>query len=126
MSDRPPLVAIVDDEESVCRAFRRLLRSAGFAVETFSSGATFLQGVQSLRPDCLVLDLHMPSMSGFDVQAKLLDLGERIPVIIMTGHDTPESRERAIGGGASAYLRKPADDEVLLDAVAEAIGKTLN
>ena len=124
MSNSPPLVAVVDDEESVCRALQRLLRSAGFAVKTFSSGSMFLTELPSRRPDCLVLDVHMPRMSGFDVQARLAELGERVPVVIITGHDTPETRDRAIGGGASAYLRKPADDQAILDAVSAAIAHT--
>jgi FixJ family two-component response regulator len=123
LSNKTPLVAIVDDEESVCRALQRLLRAAGFGVETFSSGTEFLQCLQSRRPDCLVLDLQMPRMSGFDVQARLLELGDRVPVVVITGHDTPEARERAMDGGAAAYLRKPADDRALLDAVSTAIAE---
>ena len=119
--NRPPLVAIVDDEESVCRALQRLLRSTGFEVATFCSGVKFFQYLESRRPDCLVLDLHMPRMSGFDVQARLLELGERVPVVVITGHDTPETRVRAMNGGAAAYVRKPADDRTLLDAVSAAI-----
>ena len=123
MSNRPALVAVVDDEESVCRALQRLFRSAGFGVETFTNSATFLTGLESRKPDCLVLDLHMPRMSGFDVQARLAEMGARVPVVILTGHDTPEAHDRAMAGGASAYLRKPADDHALLDAVNAAIGK---
>ena len=92
-------------------------------METFSSGTEFLRCFQSRRPDCLVLDLHMPRMSGFDVQARLQELGERVPVVVITGHDTPQARERAIDGGAAAYLRKPADDQALLDAVSAAIAE---
>jgi FixJ family two-component response regulator len=117
----PPLVAIVDDEESVCRALQRLLRSAGFVVATFGSGVDFLKYLESNRPDCLVLDLHMPRMSGFDVQARILERGDRLPVVVITGHDTPETRTRAMDGGAAAYLRKPADDQALLEAVSAAI-----
>ena len=121
MSKTPPLVAIVDDEECVCRALHRLLRAAGFGVLMFGSGAAFLESLGSGRPDCLVLDVHMPGMSGFDVQARLRELGETLPVVVLTGHDTPQHRNRAIEGGASAYLRKPADDRTLLDAVAVAL-----
>jgi FixJ family two-component response regulator len=124
MSDSGRLIAVVDDEESVCRGLQRLLRSAGFAVETYSSGATFLQDLPSRRPDCLVLDLQMPRMTGFEVQARLLELGERVPVVVITGHDTAQARERAMEGGAAAYLRKPADDEALLGAVSTAIARS--
>jgi FixJ family two-component response regulator len=120
-----PLVAIVDDEESVLRALRRLMRSAGITVEVFGSGIEFLKSLDGNRPDCVVLDLHMPRMSGFDVQQRLAESVDPVPVIAITGHDTPESRKRAMDAGATAYLRKPVDDRVLLDAVTAAIaGKT--
>jgi FixJ family two-component response regulator len=117
-------VAVVDDEEPVCRALRRLLCSAGFRVETFSSGAAFFERLPARRPDCLVLDLHMPQMSGFDVQARLTELGEQLPVVVITAHDTPQSRERAVTAGAAAYLRKPADDKALLEAVTTAVDRS--
>lgn len=124
VGNRPPLVVVVDDEECVCRAFRRLLRSAGFEVETFDSGSAFLQSLEGKLPDCLVLDLHMPRMTGFDVQARLAEIGGRVPVVVVTGHDTPQNRQRALDGGAAVYLRKPTDDQALLDAVSAAIGGT--
>ncbi len=120
MSRTPPLVAIVDDEESVRRALKRLLRSAGIRVETFSSGIEFLDALALLPIDCLVLDLHMSVINGFEVLERLLKSGRRLPVIIITGHDTPDSRGRALAGGAVSYLLKPVDDQVLLDAIAEA------
>ena len=111
------LIAIVDDEESVRRAFGRLLVSAGFRVKSFSCGALFLESLDTTRPDCVILDLHMPGMNGFEVEEKLRDSPHPMPVIIITGHDTPESQRRALASGAAAYLRKPVDDELLLDAV---------
>ena len=116
-----PVVAVLDDDDSVRRAIRRLLRAAGFAVETFSSGGEFLRSLQRRRPDAVVLDLHMPGMSGFDVQARLAQMGERIPVVCITGTDGPNDRDRAIAGGAAAYLQKPPDGPALLDAVAAAV-----
>lgn len=121
MPKAPPLIAVVDDEESVCKALQRLIRSAGFAVETFPSGAEFLQSVQDHEPACVVLDLHMPKVNGFEVQVQLARSGAHVPVVVMTGHDTPEARARAIGQGAKAYLRKPVDDMMLLDAINAAI-----
>jgi FixJ family two-component response regulator len=118
-----PLVAVVDDEESVCRALKRLLRSAGFDVATFGSGSDFLQSLRSRRPACLVLDLHMPRMSGFDLQEHLLSVEDRMPIVVITGHDTPQSRDRVMLAGASAYLHKPVDDQALLDAVQGAISR---
>jgi FixJ family two-component response regulator len=121
MPNAPPLIAVVDDEESVRKALQRLIRSAGFAVETFPSGGEFLRSVQDHHPACVVLDLHMPNVSGFDVQAELARTGEQVPVVVITGHDTPEARARVIGQGAKAYLRKPVDDLMLLAAINEAI-----
>jgi FixJ family two-component response regulator len=123
MTKPSPVIAVVDDEESVCRALTRLLRSAGMEATTFSSGAQFIESLKTHRPHCVVLDLHMPEMSGFDVQARLLESGVRVPVIIMTGHDSPETRDRALSMGPAAYLRKPVDGEVLLDAIAVALAR---
>lgn len=124
VSKTRPLIAVVDDEEPVRTALKRLLRSANFEVETFPAGTEFLESLKIHRPDCVVLDLHMPFVSGFSVQTCLVEAGDGLPVIIITGHDTPETRERALAGGALAYLRKPVDDQTLLDAIKSAIGQT--
>jgi len=114
-------VAVVDDEESVRRALERLLRSAGIETETFSTGGAMLEDLARREPDCIVLDLHMPGMSGFEIQAALAERGLRIPVVVLTGHDTPGSSERVTAGGAAAFLRKPVDGAVLLAAVDAAV-----
>ena len=115
------LVAIVDDEEPVRRALRRLFLSAGVDVETFASGYEFLDSVKTQRPDCAVLDLRLPGLTGLDVQERLLASGIRLPTVIVTGNDEPHLEERVLAAGASAYLRKPLDDRILLDAVASAV-----
>jgi FixJ family two-component response regulator len=120
MGDGKLLVAIVDDEDSVRRSVGRLLRSAGMEVETFASGRDFLRALHDSRPDFLVLDLHMPAMSGFDVCEELARTGIRVPVAIITGHDKPEYRARAIASGVTAYLPKPIDDKELIGAIAAA------
>ena len=117
MSRPKPLVAVVDDEEPVRRALERLLKSAGIETEAFASGDALLANLERRRPDCVVLDLHMPAMSGFEVQRFLTAREPRIPVVVLTGQDTAESQERALAGGAAAYLRKPVDGDALLDAV---------
>jgi FixJ family two-component response regulator len=116
------LLAVVDDDADVRVALTRLVSSAGFAVETFPSGAEFLDSIRDHQPDCVVLDLHMPEMSGFDVQNALAKAHAAIPVVVITGHDTPESRARAVQLGAKAYLCKPVDDNALLAAIGTAIG----
>ena len=112
-----PHVAVVDDEEPIRKALQRLMRSAGLSVETFGSGAEFLKSIETRVPDCVVLDLHMPHMSGFSVQAHLARKCAALPVIIITGNDLPNARDRAMAGGASAFLRKPVLDRTLLGAI---------
>jgi FixJ family two-component response regulator len=116
------LLAVVDDDADVRTALTRLVSSAGFAVETFASGTDFLRSVDDHEPNCLVLDLHMPELSGFDVQAALGVAHAAVPVVVVTGHDTPEARATAFRLGARAYLCKPFDDEALLAAIGTAIG----
>ncbi len=117
------LVAVVDDDSEVRVALMRLLLSAGFETETFASGAEFVQSIggHEHTPGCVVLDLHMPGLSGFDVQQQLLEQHPEVPVVIITGHDTAEARRRALNLGARAYLSKPVDGEALLVAIDEAL-----
>ncbi len=115
------LLAVVDDDEDVRAALTRLIGSAGFAVESFASGGAFLHSVEDHEPACVVLDLHMPEISGFDVQRSLGTLHAAVPVVVITGHDTPQSRARAAQLGARAYLCKPVNDEALLAAIDAAI-----
>jgi FixJ family two-component response regulator len=115
-------LAVVDDDAEVRVALTRLVASAGFAVETFASGAEFMRSVEDHEPDCLLLDLHMPGMSGFELQAALAEAHPAVPVLVITGHDTPDARVRALDLGAKAYLCKPVDDEELLAAIDRAIG----
>jgi FixJ family two-component response regulator len=110
-------VAIVDDEESIRKALSRLLRASGYQVETFASGTDFLASLNARAPDLVVLDLHMPGMSGFEVHAAMRVLDPPLPVVVITGHDSPETRQRALDGGAAAYLRKPIDETLLLRAI---------
>jgi FixJ family two-component response regulator len=114
------VIAIVDDEESVRKAVVRLLRGAGFAARGFASGNEFLRSWHLDRPDCLLLDLQMPDMSGMDVQKALNIAGVKFPVIIVTASEAPLIREETIRLGAIAYLRKPLDVGALLQAVTNA------
>jgi FixJ family two-component response regulator len=114
------LIAVVDDEESVRNALGRLIHSAGFDVQTFSSGLEFLHSTER-RPQCVVLDVRMPHMDGFEVQRTLMRAELPIPIIVITGDDSAECRTRALQQGAKAYLRKPVDEALLLDAIASAL-----
>ena len=122
MSISKPFVAVIDDDESVSRAIKRLLRSTGLASETFKTGDDFITMVESIpsyRPACIVLDVQMPGLNGLEVQSRLA--GSNIPVIFITAHDEAGVREQAIAAGATAYLRKPFDDEVFIKAIRMAI-----
>jgi FixJ family two-component response regulator len=123
VSKTTPLVSIVDDDNSVRRALRRLVRLANFAAETFASAEEFLISPFLERTDCLVLDIHLNGgMSGFALQTRLVADRVIIPIIFITAHDEPSLRQRAEASGAAAYLRKPFNDEVLLDAIRGALG----
>ncbi|ANN76400.1 response regulator [Bordetella flabilis] len=122
MDKASPLVAVIDDDESVGRAIKRLLRSAGLAADIYETGNDFLArcaSTPSYRPACVVLDVQMPGLNGLEVQGRLA--GSGIPVIFITAHDETEVRERALAAGAAAFLRKPFNDEVLIEAVRSAI-----
>ena len=116
------MIAVVDDEESVRKAVVRLLHAAGFAARGFSSGDEFMKAWQADIPECVLLDLQMPGLSGTDVQRALNRAGARFPVIIVTAHDAPGMREECMREGAAAYLCKPLDERVLLSALSAAIG----
>ena len=121
MSATNARIAVVDDDESVRRATRRLLRAAGFEVETYASGAEFLDAVKHCGPICVIVDLHMPGMSGLEVQSKLALSGLEIPVLFITAYDDPGARDRAVQAGAVGYLRKPFSEEALLEAIDGAV-----
>ena len=110
-------IAIVDDDPGVLRALGRLLRAAEFEVESFSSGADFLLMKGDQQLDCILLDLHMPGTSGFDVQAELAQRGVNIPIVVITGDDAPGARERSLALGAGSYLCKPIDETALLATI---------
>ena len=121
---KAPFVVVVDDDESVCRAIKRQLRSIKVAAESFTSGEAFLEAMLSIpsyRPACVILDVQMPGLSGLEVQKRLA--GSGIPIIFITAHDGIGVREQALSAGALAYLSKPFDDEIFVKAVRAAIGK---
>ena len=113
----PPLVAIVDDEASVQRAIRRLVRSAGLEAECFSSAEEFLEAHSRRTCHCLILDSRLPGISGRELQRRLLDSDASTPIIFVSAQDDLESRSEALGAGAAAFFGKPFDQEVLLEAI---------
>jgi FixJ family two-component response regulator len=113
------VVAVLDDEPEMLKAVRRLLSSQGFRVETYGRGADLLAALEHPPlPVCLVLDLHMPDMSGFDVLAAMRQRAIPVPVIVITGHDEPGMEESSRKLGAISYLKKPVERNDLLAAIA--------
>ena len=115
------VVAIVDDDSSVRRALTRVIRSCGFQVESFSSGDEFLRSVDDYEPDCVVLDVNMPEMNGWEVQSYLSRAKVDIPVIVISGEQDPGALARAKRNGAQHYLSKPVDADLLVGAIRNAI-----
>ena len=116
-----PYVAIVDDEEPVRKALKRLLRASGLDAESYASGKDFLEASALREPDCVLLDLHMPRMSGLHVLRALQAARRALPVVIITAHDAPETREQCLAAGATAYLRKPFEECELIDTITAAL-----
>ena len=112
-----PVIAIVDDDASVRRSLHRLVQAAGYPAETFASAREFLEWLPRGRAACLVLDVHMKELSGFELQKRLA-----VPIIFITAHDDATTRERIEKSGASGHLRKPFDEQAVLDAIRRAVG----
>jgi len=117
-----PMISIVDDDASVARALRRLVGSAGYVVETFASAPEFLGSAPSTRTACLILDVYLEGMNGFELQEQLEADRLAIPIIFMTAHDDLATRERAKRSGTAGYLVKPFDGQALLDAIGRVAG----
>ena len=113
------LIAVVDDDAAVRKALRRLLSSADMNVATFDSGQAFLDSLADQSPDCLILDLHMPGITGLELLQGLSRIDVAVPTIVITAYD--ERAMECLAAGAELYLRKPVDDCVLLSAIETAI-----
>ena len=107
-----PVIAIVDDDASVRRSLLRVVRSAGYNAEAFASAPEFLTWLSTGRAACLVLDVHMNGMSGFDLQDRLA-----VPIIFITAHDDATTRARLERAGAATHLKKPFAAATVLDAI---------
>jgi two-component system response regulator FixJ len=114
-------VHVVDDDADVRRSLERLLLSAGLTPVLYESGAAFLGRASELSQGCVLLDVRMPGTGGLDLQARLGDLGIRLPVIVMTAHGDVPTAVRAMKAGAVDFIEKPFDDERLLAAIEVAL-----
>jgi len=118
-----PVVFVIDDDESVCRSLRRLIKSMEYNVRTFNSAEDFLnQGCQNV-PGCLILDVRMPGMDGLKLQKRLIDSGSKMPIIFMSAHEDSSTREQGLNAGAIAFLQKPFDDHILIEKINSALSR---
>ena len=121
MKESEPVVFVVDDDESVRKALKRLIKSVGMNVETFATARDFLSRQHYEGPSCLVLDVRMPGLSGLDLQRELVKANLTLPIIFITGHGNIPMSVQAIKAGAIDFLEKPFEDQALLDLIQNAI-----
>ena len=115
-------VAVVDDDESLCRSFGRLLRTAGFQPVTYPSAEAFLEDAKRPRFDCLVLDIQLGGMSGVELRRRLAAVKDPTPVIFLTAHDEPEMQSQALAAGCAGFFQKTEPGESVLEAIRHAAG----
>lgn len=121
-----PLVTIVDDDLSVRRSTRRLLRSAGFRAEAFASAEEFLTSGRDKESACLILDLRMSGTNGLQLQRRLAENSNPVPIIFLTAHSSADEERQALQAGAFQFLQKPINREVLLLAIRHALKTSPN
>ena len=115
------LIAVVEDNRYFRDSMRRLMRSLGYNVETFSSAANFLASPRLIETTCLVADVHMPAMTGIELYKRLIEAGHTIPTILVTAYPDDVERARALNDGVVCYLRKPIDEQHLLQCLRAAL-----
>ena len=118
---KAPAIAIVDDDDGVRTSLASLVRSLGYDVRTYRSGADFLQ--DSFTPECMIADIQMPAMTGDEMQARLVESGRHFPIIFMTAFPTEAVRKRVLDAGAYCYLSKPASGEEIIRCLEAALAR---
>lgn len=118
---RAHVIAIIDDDPSAREATQRLVRSLGHKTQVFSSAEEYLQSERGQQPSCLITDLHMPGMSGIDLQDRLIADGCRVPMIFVTAYFEEQVEAQALEAGAFGFLRKPFDDKSFVDCLDKAL-----
>jgi len=115
------LISIIDDDEDVREAIAGLMKSWGFTVEVFPSAVDFLARPNVRDTSCLIVDVHMPRMTGTELHRRLVELGHAIPTILITAYPDDSVRDRALADGIICYLTKPCDEDALLGCVRSAL-----
>ena len=118
-----PLIAIVDDDDSLRQALLSLMRALGYASEAYPCAEDFLSSGRLQHTACLIADVRMPGMSGLDLHRRLVVAGHRIPTVLITAHGDENARARALAAGVVCYLTKPFDEDDLLGCIRAAIGQ---
>ncbi len=121
MANNDPFIAVVDDESPVRTMLRRLLRLADYKVTTFASGEEFLDSLRGGLPACMILDVHMPGLSGFDVESRMRAAHIEVPIVFITASDDIALDRSALEAGGVCLLRKPFSSNQLLEAVGIAL-----
>lgn len=116
-----PVIAVLDDEPEMRKAFRRLLTCHSFRVQEYECARDLLAALDAERPDCVLLDLQMPEVNGYAVLEELRARHFTVPVVVVTAHEEPGTPERVRALGAAAYLRKPVERAALVSAIKEAL-----
>jgi FixJ family two-component response regulator len=122
MSDQKQIVAVVDDDASMKQSLERLLNAAGFQAHTFPSAEALLRSNAVADADCLILDVHLPGLSGFELYQSLIQSGAARPVIFISAYDEPDSQRQARDAGAIAFITKPFQGQDLIAAIGRALG----
>jgi FixJ family two-component response regulator len=116
-------IFVVDDDDSVRRALRRLLLVLGLNVETFATAEEFLQVRTPPEPGCLLLDVNLPGLSGLELQEQLKSEGRQVPLIFITAYADDRARDRSLQAGAIAFLEKPVEEQALRNAIGRALAQ---
>lgn len=123
MSETQAVVFVVDDDASVREALGRLIRSAGLRVEAFASAEEFLNRPRADAPSCLVLDVRLPDLNGLDLQRRMVEARNEIPIVFITGHGDIPTTVRAMKAGAVEFLTKPLVEGDVLESIRHAIAR---
>ena len=115
------LVAVVEDDRHCRESMGRLMRSSGYTVEAFPSAADFLASPRLAETACLIADVHMPAMTGIELHRHLVAAGLAIPTILVTAYPNDADRDRVLNDGVVCYLRKPVDDQCLIQCLREVL-----
>ena len=119
------MITVVDDDPSVRKALSRLIRAAGYDVAAYETAEQFLAAGPDSDSDCLILDVHLPGVSGLDLQAQLGEANRKCPVVFITAFDDKKARSHALAQGAVDFLYKPLDSERLLEVIDKAVRNDL-